>query len=198
MEKKLAISDGKIIDAALELPALLSSPIIEVGNNCILEQLITTSITIFLLALLDPSCILFIALIPSGVAAPFIPSMLALIFILTSCLLSFDKDFLPKIKSISGDNILEITTESFVCSSMLNIPVHTAYTAHKLKQRLTALLDEIVRAGSMLSGFINNKTEILVKIIMSQTLFMVQYMMKIKKYEENDVNRYTCALIKLR
>ncbi len=130
---------------------------------------------------------LFIARMPRGVAAPFIPNILALIFMLMSRLLSFERDFLPKIRSINGDNILDISLDKLVCSKILNIPVQTAYTAQRLKHKLTALLDETVSAGRMLSGFINNKTEILVKIIMSQTLFMVQYMMKKLKYEGNYV-----------
>ena len=61
---------------------------------------------------------------------------------------------------------------------------------------LSALFEEIVKAESIASGFINNKTEILVKIIVSQTLFMVQYMLKKIKYERIYVDRYTRAFVK--
>lgn len=143
-----------------------------------LEQLIVTSITMFLFILFVPSCIELIARMPSGVAAPFMPSIFALIFMLINCFDSLDSDFFPKIQLIRGDKIFDNNRDMLVCSRILKIPVQTAYTAHRLKHKETALLDDVESAGNTLSGFINNKTEILVKIIMSQTLFMVQYMMK--------------------
>ena len=78
--------DGKIIAVGFLLSAAASMPIIDVGKIWILEHEIATSIiigkvTVFLFGL--SFCIDSIAFIPSGVAAPFMPSKFADMFMVT-------------------------------------------------------------------------------------------------------------------
>ena len=121
--------DGKIMPDGFLLPALESMPIIDVGKIWILEQLIAISIIIgkvmvsfFVLSF----CIDSMALIPSGVAAPLIPSKFADMFIETYLRLSSERLFLPKILFIIGDRSLETFFESPLCSKMENNPIQMA------------------------------------------------------------------------
>lgn len=121
--------DGKIIDDGFVLPALLNMPIIEVGKNWTLEQLIAISIIIgkvtVVLSLLS-FCIDSIAFMPSGVAAPLIPSMFAEIFIDTYFLLSSERLFLPNNLFIIGDRSLDSLFDSPLFSRMVKRPIHMA------------------------------------------------------------------------
>ena len=74
---------GRIMLAGCALPAVANMPKIDVGNSCKLVQEITTNITILRLAMGEPLYILSMALMPIGVAAPFMPKRLALMFKLT-------------------------------------------------------------------------------------------------------------------
>ncbi len=121
--------DGKIMPDGFLLPAFESIPIIDVGKIWILEQLIAISIIIgnvmvsfFVLSF----CIDSMALIPSGVAAPLIPSRFADMFIETYLRLSSERLFLPKILFIIGDRSLETFFESPLCSKMENKPIQMA------------------------------------------------------------------------
>lgn len=123
------IIDGKMIAFGFLLPAFVSIPIIDVGRICTLEQLIAISIIIgnvmtflFLLSF----CIDSIALIPSGVAAPLIPSKFAEIFIEIKFLLSFDKLLFPNNLFIMGESSFEIFDDNPLFSSIAKIPSQIA------------------------------------------------------------------------
>lgn len=120
---------------------------------------------------------LSMALIPRGVAAPPMPSIFAEIFMLTYCLVSSDRFFLPNIKLTSGDNSLENFFDSPVCSSIEKIPIHIAYMAHSSKESLTARFEADVSPAKTPLGSTNISAIILSDNNMSQTLFMVKTML---------------------
>lgn len=123
------IIDGRIIDEGFELPAFDNIPIIDVGRSWTLEQLIAISIIIgkVMVVLLSLSfCIDSIALIPSGVAAPLIPSKFAEIFIEINLRLSSEIFFLPKILLTTGESNFEILEESPLFSKIAKIPSQIA------------------------------------------------------------------------
>ena len=179
--KELTI-DGKIIAVGLVLPALESIPIIEVGSSWMLEQLIATSIiigkvTVDLFGL--SFCMLSIALIPSGVAAPFMPSRFADMFIATYCLLSSERLCLPKILFIIGERSLDNFFESPLCSKIENMPIQMAYMAHSSSDSETALFDALSSPESTCEG---SKMQMQIMLEANkniQILFMINYMIKI-------------------
>ena len=123
------IIDGAMIEVGFLLPAFASMPIIDVGRSCTLEQLIAISIImekvttdLFLLSF----CIDSMAFMPSGVAAPLIPSRFAEMFIETYFLLSSERLFLPNILFIIGDSNLDTLLDIPLCSKMPNRPNHIA------------------------------------------------------------------------
>lgn len=134
--------------------ALVSIPIMLVGSSCIDVQEITTSIIIGYVATLRVLFlfILSMALMPKGVAAPFIPNMFADIFIHTKFLLGSSKLFLPNIKFTMGDKSLFSHLLIFVWDSILNMPVHTAYMAHNSRHSLTALFPAVDNPTKTLCG----------------------------------------------
>ena len=121
--------DGKIIPDGFLLPAFDNIPIIDVGKNWTLEQLIATSIIIgkvtLVLSLLS-FCIDSIALIPSGVAAPLIPSKFAEMFMETYFRLSSERLFLPKSLFIIGDRSLDNFAERPLFSRIVKRPIQIA------------------------------------------------------------------------
>lgn len=74
--QEVAMSVGKNIDAALELPAAARSAITVAGTICIEVALMTSSISILSVALPSSRHMLAIAFIAAGVVAPPMPSML--------------------------------------------------------------------------------------------------------------------------
>ena len=114
-----------------------------------LEQLITTNKTIALDACKCPLSMLFMARMPRGVAAPFIPSRFALKFVQIKRFVSFERlSFLKSLFTmgeISFVNRLDIP----VFSKMEKMPVQTAYIPHKLIKSEIAFEDATVSVGSI-------------------------------------------------
>ena len=84
---------------------------------------------------------LSIAFMPSGVAAPFIPKRLALMFILTNFLLSGERLFFPKIQLTSGESSFAKSLVMPVCSKIEKMPIQTAYITQSSKVKESALFE---------------------------------------------------------
>ena len=123
------IIDGKMIFDGFLLPAFDSIPIIDVGRSWTDEQLIAMSIIIgkvtVVFSLLS-FCIDSIAFMPSGVAAPLIPSKFAEIFIETYRLLSSERLFFPNNLFIIGDSSFDSLLESPLFSKIEKMPSQIA------------------------------------------------------------------------
>ena len=173
--------DGTIIDDGFLLPAFESIPIIDVGRSWTLEQLIAINIIIgnVTMCLFGLSfCIDSIAFIPSGVAAPLIPSKFAEIFIETYFLLSSERLFFPNNLLIRGDSNFEIFEESPLFSKIEKMPSHIAYTAHNESDRLTAVLDAFKSPDKTMLGSKKHRDIILITNRKIQILFILKFMVK--------------------
>lgn len=189
--------EGKIIAVGFVLPEFASIPITDVGRNWMLEQLIAMSIIIgnetTFLSLLS-FCIDSIALIPSGVAAPFMPSKFADIFIETYFLLSSERLFLPNILFIIGESSLDNFLDNPLCSKMENTPIQIAYIAHSSNDNLTALFDADKSPDKTCVGSKTHRAITLEINSTIQILFIVNDMWKIFKYEANMIDTHAHIL----
>ena len=188
--------DGKIIAVGFLLSAAASMPIIDVGKIWILEHEIATSIiigkvTVFLFGL--SFCIDSIAFIPSGVAAPFMPSKFADMFIETYFLLSSERLHLPKILFIIGERSLDSFWDRPLFSNIEKSPSQIAYIAQSSNDNLTALFDADKRPDKTVVGFEKHSARTLEKNKIIQMIFMVNIMLyQVILWGWNDW--YTCTL----
>lgn len=172
-------TDGKTMPVGFELPAASNIPIIDVGKNWTLEQLIAMSIiigkvTCFLLGL--SFCIDSMALMPRGVAAPLIPSIFAEMFIETYFLLSSERLFLPKILFIIGERSLESLFDNPLFSSIANSPIQIAYIAKSSSESWTALFEAESRPVKTFDGSNKQSEMMLIKKRKIQILFILKNM----------------------
>lgn len=168
--------DGTTIPVGFELPADESIPIIDVGKSWIDEQLIATSIIIGKVAVclfLLSFCIDSMALIPRGVAAPFIPSIFAEMFIETYLRLSSERLFLPNILFIIGDSNLDSFCDNPHCSRIEKSPIQMAYIASSSSDKETALFDAVSIPDKTLWGSKKQRAIMLETKRITQILFIV-------------------------
>jgi len=173
VENADATSEGNIISVEFKEPLATLIPIIVVGISCKLVAFITKSISIALVVL--PVClsIELIAYIALGVAALPIPKRLNEMFMLTNCFDLFS--ILPNKKSMTGESKFDIFFDKLVFSTISISPSQIAYMASNLIDKVTALVDAVIKDETTDSGSVNIKSIIDTIIINSQILF-IQYL----------------------
>ncbi len=113
------------------------------------------------------------ALIPVGVAIPFIPSKFAEIFAESN--FSCSSLVLPNKNLIGFFSILESLSFSLLCSISSKIPNQTLYTAIIFKESEKAFSPPDKRVGKIISGFLKIKTTKEENIIITKMQFIVKY-----------------------